>query len=112
VSGGPASRARARQYVSTLHLTRALVALRPGEPDQRRAPVRFRDARTVVLVLDRGDLRVTLDLSDRPPRLGAGGVLLGTAPLDGGALAPWAGAIGAARAGKSSYRRHGRTRCD
>jgi hypothetical protein len=72
--------------------------------------VRFRDARTVVLVLDRGDLRVTLDLSDRPHRLGAGGVLRATAV--GGALPFGAGAIGAARARKSSYRRHGGTRFD
>jgi alpha-glucosidase len=78
---------------STLHLTRALVALRAAEPDLRRAPMRFRDAPDGVLVLDRGSLRVTLNLSDRPQRLGDTSVLLATAPVADGTLAPWNGAI-------------------
>jgi alpha-glucosidase len=85
---------------STLQLTRRLVALRAAEPDLRRAPVRFRDARDArgavaddVLVIDRGGLRATLNLSDRPHRLGAGEVLVATAPLDGAELPGWSGAI-------------------
>jgi alpha-glucosidase len=76
-----------------LHLTRALVALRAAEPDLRRAPMRFRDAPDGVLVLDRGALRVTLNLSERPCALDAGTVLLATAPLADGGLPPLAGAI-------------------
>ena len=78
---------------SVLHLTRALVALRAAEPDLRRAPMRFRDAPDGVLVLDRGWLRVTLNLSYRPRALGEGTILLATAPTPGGTLPPRAGAI-------------------
>jgi glycosidase len=85
---------------STLHLARRLIALRAAEPALRRAPVRFRDAPPAagaddgVLVIDRGALRVTLNLSERPCALPRGGeILLATASLEGGALPAWAGAI-------------------
>jgi alpha-glucosidase len=78
---------------STLHLARRLIALRAAEPDLRRAPVRFRDGGDDVLVIDRGGLRVTLNLSDRPHRLGAGEVLVATAPLDGRTLPGRVGAV-------------------
>jgi alpha-glucosidase len=80
---------------STLHLTRRLVALRAAEPDLRRAPARFRDgAGDGVLVLERGALRVTLNLSDRACRLDGGGeVLAATGPLQSGVLPAWTGVI-------------------
>jgi len=80
---------------STLHLTRRLVALRAAEPDLRRAPVRFRDGGDDgVLVIERGALRVTLNLSDRPRTPACGGeILAATAPLERGVVAPWAGVI-------------------
>jgi alpha-glucosidase len=78
---------------SILHLTRALIALRAAEPDLRRAPMRFGDAPDGVLVLERGALRVTLNLTDRAQRRPAGKLVLATAPVLGGAIPARAAAI-------------------
>jgi alpha-glucosidase len=71
---------------SILKLTRALIALRAAEPDLRRAPMRFADAPDGVLGLERGALRVTLNLTDRPQPRPAGKLVLATAPVIGGAI--------------------------
>jgi alpha-glucosidase len=78
---------------SALHLTRALVALRAAEPDLRRAPVRFEPAPDGVLAMRRGAFRVTLNLTDRPQPRPAGRLVLATAPVSGGAIRAWSGAI-------------------
>lgn len=78
---------------SALHLTRRLVALRAAESDLRRAPLRFADAPPGVLVIERGALRITLNLTDRPLPRGGGKLVLATAPVIGGAIPAWSGAI-------------------
>ncbi|MEA2247896.1 MAG: alpha-glucosidase [Solirubrobacteraceae bacterium] len=80
---------------SALHLTRALIALRAGERDLRRAPVRFDGDGDGdgVLAFDRGSLRVILNFSDGEHPLADGAPLLATGPLDGGRLGPWQGVI-------------------
>ncbi|MEA2228406.1 MAG: alpha-glucosidase [Solirubrobacteraceae bacterium] len=78
---------------STLQLTRRLIALRAGEPDLRRAPVRFCDAPEGLLVFDRGDLRVILNFSERAHALGDGEQLAATGPTPGGRLGPWQGVV-------------------
>jgi len=78
---------------STLQLTRRLIALRAAEPDLRRAPLRFAGAPPGVLVIERGALRVTLNLTDRAQPRGAGKLVLATAPVIGGAIPAWSGAI-------------------
>jgi uncharacterized protein DUF3459/alpha amylase-like protein len=77
----------------TLHLTRRLIALRAAEPDLRRAPVRFRDAPDGVLVIDRGALRVTLNLPDRPQPLTERDVLVATAATPDGRIPAWSAVI-------------------
>ena len=71
---------------STLQLTRRLIALRAAEPDLRRAPLRFAAAPPGVLVIERGALRVTLNLTDRAQPRGTGKLVLGTAPVIGCAI--------------------------
>ncbi|MEA2323313.1 MAG: alpha-glucosidase [Solirubrobacteraceae bacterium] len=87
---------------STLQLTRRLIALRAGEPDLRRAPVRFCDAADGLLVFDRGDVRVILNFSERAHPLGDGEPLVATGPTPGGLLGPWQGVVVRRARGRTS----------